>query len=314
MGNPRSGTQSGAGANRAQTSSASRRRDAAHSSTTRCCAPPVRGSRRGRLRLLARPRRGVHASWTTCVAHRARGRERSPDVVLRVFTDGRDTLPTREPARVQLSPGCRARGPRGDGHGPTTRWTAIGARSAADAYTPCSRRGRGTHCESGDARAGATTGETDEFVNDAEMGGGGRIRDCYSAVFFNFLDRARQLCEALDDMGLHLTTLTGTPRTPVSGAARPGSSVTLARCWRTRHAQRRGRDREVATDLFLPGGRNEHRARSSSSGLAPRRAAYDHNLIISLAQPRPPSWSVGRGGLRFGIINIRQPDVVATRG
>ncbi len=132
------------------------------------------------------------------------------DVVIHVFSDGRDTHPDSGAGYIAEVEG----------------WGGARIASVSGRYYAMDRDKREERTQlafdalvKGEAEFSADTGEeavrkayergeTDEFIKPTLVGEEGRIRDGDSVIFFNFRpDRARQLTEALGD-GVRLTTLT----------------------------------------------------------------------------------------------------------
>jgi 2,3-bisphosphoglycerate-independent phosphoglycerate mutase len=294
---------------------------------------------RGRLHLLGLVSDGgVHSGWSqirACIELAAR--EGVPEVVVHVFTDGRDTLPTSAPGYLEeleawLGDGGRIGTVSGRYYGMDRdrRWERT--RLAYEAIA----RGRGERADDALAAlaAGSERGETDEFVKPTVVGDYDGMAPGEAAIHFNFRpDRARQLSRALAEPGfdefdrdeaeaVELTTLTEyhadfefpvafPPRTP---------AVTLAEVL----AERGERQLHVAetekyahVTYFFNGGRErewegEERCLVDSPRDVP---TYDRRPEMSAsAAAEAFAERFEGGGYRFGIINFANPDMVGHTG
>jgi 2,3-bisphosphoglycerate-independent phosphoglycerate mutase len=264
------------------------------------------------------------------------------DLVIHVFTDGRDTLPTAGAGFVETVEGwCEQ-----DGVGRVA--SVVGRYFAMDrdgrwervqrAYDLLARGIAPFAAPTGAAavRAAYERGETDEFVSPTRVGKEGAIRPGDSVVAFNFRpDRMREIscaladpiCPEIDRHGLspvaRYTTLTEYGgkhgnRTVAFRPARP--KVTLPRVI----AAHGGRQLHVAETEKYPhvtyffGGGKERPEEGERRELVPSPRdvpTYDHKPAMSA--PGATAAFVGawhEEDFRFAIINFANPDMVGHTG
>jgi 2,3-bisphosphoglycerate-independent phosphoglycerate mutase len=156
---------------------------------------------------------GVHASMDHLRALiELAARERVPDLVLHVFTDGRDTLPDSGAgyvAEVESWGGARIATVTGRYYAMDRDKRHERTKLAYDAIVEGQAEFTAPTGEAA-VRAAYERGETDEFIKPTLVGEEGRVRDGDSVICFNFRpDRARQLTTALaDGPDIRITTLT----------------------------------------------------------------------------------------------------------
>ena len=314
------------------------------------------GRESGRLHLLGLVSGGgVHASMDhlrACIELAAA--ERVPDVVLHVFTDGRDTLPDSGAGYVATAEAwLREHGGRIASVGGRyyamdrdRRWertklaydAVVHGRPAPLGSDPDDTSGAGAtqHAESGEAavRAAYGRGETDEFVRPTLVGAEGRIRDGDAVLFLNFRpDRARQLTRALGEPGfdcfergpaprVRLTTLTEYQEDwdyPVAfPPERPRATlaaVLAERGVRQLHVAETEKYAHV-TYFFNGGEEHEHPGEERCLVDSPRDVpTYDHKPEMSAAAAASAFCERwAKGGYGFGIINFANPDMVGHTG
>ena len=292
---------------------------------------------------------GVHSSLEhlgACIDLAVR--ERVPQVVLHVFTDGRDTLPQAAPEYLHQAEEWLA---EAAGKGiPSGIASVMGRYWGMDRDNRWDRTQRAydalVHGEGLPAAAAPEAvqaaydrGETDEFIQPTIVGEPRTVRDGDSVITFNFRpDRMRQLVRTLgepdfaefDRRGfprIHLTTMTRYHEDwdyPVAfPEARP--KITLAQVL----AERGDRQLHVAetekyahVTYFFNGG-EEHSYPGEERRLVPSPrdvATYDQKPEMSAQQAAAAfaqAWlEAAREGrpYRFGIINFANPDMVGHTG
>jgi 2,3-bisphosphoglycerate-independent phosphoglycerate mutase len=299
----------------------------------------ARSGPRGRLHLMGLVSDGgVHSGWEhveACIELAAR--EGVPDLVVHVFTDGRDTAPTAGAGYVEeLQRWLRHAGRIGTVSGRfyamdrDRRWDrtrqayeaiVIAAGPVADGAVEAVERSY-------------ERGETDEFISPTVIGDYDGAADGDAVLHFNFRpDRARQLTRALGEPDfaefprgeaprLRITTLTEYQHGwtyPVAFSPRV-PEVTLPETI----ARRGERQLHVAetekyahVTYFFNGGREaewegEERCLVPSVRDVP---TYDQKPEMSAraaAEAFRSRWS--EGGFRFGVINFANPDMVGHTG
>jgi 2,3-bisphosphoglycerate-independent phosphoglycerate mutase len=299
----------------------------------------ARTSPRGRLHLMGLVSDGgVHSGFEHLEALvELAAREGVPDVVVHVFTDGRDTLPESAAGYVEELEGwLRHAGRIGTVSG---RYFAMDrdrhwdrTQLAFDAIVGA----RGEHAADAQAAIAAARerGETDEFIRPTVVGDYDGMADGDAVIHFNFRpDRARQLVMALGEPGfgeftrdsvveVHLTTLTqykeGWPY-PVAFPPR-SPETTLAEVLDGAGARQlhvAETEKYAHVTYFFNGGREREWGGEERHLVdSPRDVAtYDEKPEMSAnaaASAFCNAWS--DGGFRFGIINFANPDMVGHTG
>jgi 2,3-bisphosphoglycerate-independent phosphoglycerate mutase len=301
------------------------------------------GREAGRLHLLGLVSEGgVHASMhhlRACLE--LAGREEVPDVVLHVFTDGRDTSPDSGAGYIGEVEGWlreigNARVATVSGRyyamDRDKRWDRT--KLAWDAIVH--GESEPPPADSGEAAVSAAyeRDETDEFIKPTLVGEEGRIRDGDAVLFFNFRpDRARQLTRALGEPDFDefdrgeapevlLTTLTQYQEEwtyPVAfSPTEPDTTLakTLAeRGLRQLHVAETEKYAHVT--YFFNGGEEEPHEGEDHFLVDSRRdvPTYDHAPEMA-ARPAADTfvehWR--DGDYAFGIINFANPDMVGHTG
>jgi 2,3-bisphosphoglycerate-independent phosphoglycerate mutase len=280
---------------------------------------------------------GVHASMEHLRALiELADREGVEDVVIHAFTDGRDTLPDSGAAYladVEGWDGARVASVSGRYYAMDRdrRWDRT--KLAWDTIV----RGQAEHrADTGEhaVRAAYERGETDEFIVPTLVGGGGRVREGDSVLFFNFRpDRARQLTRALGESdfsefdrgeapSVHLTTLTEYNEDwdyPVGfPPARP--ELTLASLL-SEHNLRQLHVAETekyahVTYFFNGGEEDEYEGEERKLVDSPRDVkTYDQKPEMSAVAATDAfveAWEAD--DYRFAIINFANPDMVGHTG
>ena len=299
----------------------------------------ARSGPRGRLHLMGLVSDGgVHSGFEHLEALvELAAREGVPDLLVHVFTDGRDTLPESSPAYLeQLERWLRRAG----------RIATVGGRyyamdrdrrwdRTALAYDAIAG-GRGERAASALAAIDAARrrGETDEFVRPTVVGDYDGMSDGDAVIHFNFRpDRGRQLAMALGEDGfgeferdpkvrLELTTLTefreGWPY-PVAFPPR-SPETTLAEILSEAGARQlhvAETEKYAHVTYFFNGGRErEWEGEERRLVDSPRDVAtYDQRPEMSAAGAAAAfeeAWSADAP--RFGIINFANPDMVGHTG
>jgi 2,3-bisphosphoglycerate-independent phosphoglycerate mutase len=270
---------------------------------------------------------GVHSSMDHLKALIELARDQGvTDVVIHVFTDGRDTNPDSGAgyvAEVESWPGARVASVTGRYYAMDRdkRWdrTKLARNALVDGIAEFT-------ADSGEAavRAAYERGETDEFIKPTLVDGEGRIRPGDSVIFFNFRpDRARQLTQALAEVpDLRLTTLTEYQEHWDFPVAFPPErpSVTLASTLASRGITQlhvAETEKYAHVTYFLNGGEEdpyegEERCLVDSPRDVP---TYDHKPEMSAREATGAfieRWS--GGDYAFGIINYANPDMVGHTG
>jgi 2,3-bisphosphoglycerate-independent phosphoglycerate mutase len=285
---------------------------------------------------------GVHASMDQLRAliELAR-RERVPDVVVHVFTDGRDTAPESGAGYVAEVEGWLREAGNARVATVSGRYWAMDrdrrwdrTKKAWDAIVH--GRAETPRADSGEAaiRASYERGVTDEFIEPTLVGDEGRIRDGDAVVYFNFRpDRARQLTRALGEPGfgefdrgaaprVHLTTLTEYREEWTYPVAFPPHhpKVTLATVLEQRgidqlHVAETEKYAHV-TYFFNGGDEQPHRGEERCLVDSPRDVpTYDYKPEMSARAAAEVFIERWRGGdYGFGIINFANPDMVGHTG
>jgi 2,3-bisphosphoglycerate-independent phosphoglycerate mutase len=299
----------------------------------------ARRSPRGRLHLMGLVSDGgVHSGWEhieACIELAAA--EGVPDLVVHVFTDGRDTLPTSSVGYVaELERWLRQAGRIATVSGRyyamdrDRRWERT--KLAYDAIV----HGEGPRAASaGEAIARShDDGETDEFVRPTVIGDYDGLAEGDVAIHFNFRpDRARQLVRALAEPGFdefpragagtpELTTLTeyqgGWPY-PVAFPPK-APAITLAEVLSREGARQlhvAETEKYAHVTYFFNGGReDEWEGEERRLVDSPRDVpTYDHKPQMSAAAAADAfveGWSAG--DVRFAVINFANPDMVGHTG
>ena len=299
----------------------------------------ARDSPRGRLHLMGLVSDGgVHSGWEhieACIELAAN--EGVPDLVVHVFTDGRDTLPKSSPGYLsEVERWLRRAGRIGTVSGRyyamdrDRRWERT--KLAYDAIV----HAEGPRAASA-ADAVATSheaGETDEFVRPTVIGNYDGMAAGDVAIHFNFRpDRARQLVRALAEPGFEdfpragatepaLTTLTEYQQGWTYPAAFPPKvpAITLAEVIaRTGAHQLHVAETEKYAHVtyFFNGGRErEWEGEERRLVPSPRDVpTYDHKPEMS-AEAAADAFIAGWGDdeARFGVINFANADMVGHTG
>ncbi len=299
----------------------------------------ARSGPRGRLHLMGLVSDGgVHSGWEhieACIELAAR--EGVPDLVVHVFTDGRDTLPTAGAGYMQeLARWLRHAGRIGTVSGRfyamdrDRRWDRT--RQAYDAIVLAEGPTASSAAEA--VERSYEHGETDEFIRPTVIGDYDGAADGDAVLHFNFRpDRAREMVRALGEPDfdefprrvaprLRITTLTEYQQGWEYPVAFPphAPDATLAE----EIARRGERQLHVAetekyahVTYFFNGGREaewegEERCLVPSVRDVP---TYDHRPEMSAAAAAEAfvtRWS--RDGYRFGVINFANPDMVGHTG
>ncbi|MBA2793859.1 MAG: 2,3-bisphosphoglycerate-independent phosphoglycerate mutase [Thermoleophilaceae bacterium] len=289
------------------------------------------GREAGRLHLLGLVSRGgVHTSMGHLRALiELAACEEVPDLVVHVFTDGRDTLPDSGAGYVAEVEGWLA---EYGGRVATVsgRYYAMDrdsreerTRTAYDALVKGEAEDRRADSAEAAVTAAYGRGETDEFVKPTLVREEGLIRDGDATIFFNFRpDRARQLTDALESLGLHMATFTQYRESYDHPVAFPPRrpAVTLAGVLAERGiAQLHVAETEKyahVTYFFNGGEEAEHRGEEHCLVDSPRDVpTYDHKPEMSAraaADVFVERWKHGNFG--FGIINFANPDMVGHTG
>ncbi len=299
----------------------------------------ARSGPRGRLHLMGLVSDGgVHSGFEHIEALvELAAREGVPDLVVHVFTDGRDTLPESSPTYLrQLDRWLRHAGRVGTVSGRyyamdrDRRWDRT--KLAYDALVGA----RGERAVSPEAAIAAARerGETDEFVKPTVIGDYDGIADGDAIVHFNFRpDRGRQLVMALGERGFSdfvrepapdvaLTTLTQFKEGwPYPVAFPPHAPVTtLAEVLSEAGARQlhvAETEKYAHVTYFFNGGRErewegEERRLVDSPRDVP---TYDHKPEMSAAAAAAAfreAWAANSP--RFGIINFANTDMVGHTG
>mgnify|MGYP001107132954 CR=1 FL=1 len=299
----------------------------------------ARESPRGRMHLMGLVSDGgVHSGWEhieACIEMAAQ--EGVPDLVVHVFTDGRDTLPTSGKGYVaELERWLRRAGRIGTVSGRyyamdrDRRWERI--KLAYDAIV----HAEGLEAASAEEAITASydRDETDEFIRPTVIGDYDGMEHGDVVVHFNFRpDRARELTMALGEEDFHefprgvrpdvsITTMTEYRADwsyPVAFPPRD-PDVTMAQVI----AERGERQLHVAetekyahvTYFFNGGHEEEYEGEDQVLVDSPRDVpTYDHKPEMSAraaADAFAGRWS--EGGYKFGIINFANPDMVGHTG
>jgi 2,3-bisphosphoglycerate-independent phosphoglycerate mutase len=299
----------------------------------------ARESRRGRLHAIGLVSDGgVHSGWEHIEAViELAGEEGVSDLVLHVFTDGRDTLPTNGAGYVEEAERwLRHTGRIGTvagrywGMDRDRRWDRT--KRAYDAIVHARAPRSGSAVE---AIRESYEGEiTDEFIEPVVIGDYDGAEGDEPFIFINFRpDRARQLTRALGDpdfnefdrgdaSAFEVTTMTRYHREWTYPVAFPprAPETTMARVI----AERGERQLHVAetekyahVTYFFNGGREEEwEGEEHHLADSPRDVpTYDHKPEMSAAAAArlfTERWSAD--GYRFGIINFANPDMVGHTG
>jgi 2,3-bisphosphoglycerate-independent phosphoglycerate mutase len=272
---------------------------------------------------------GVHASMGHLRALIEMASARGvAEVLVHVFTDGRDTLPDSGAGYVE-----EVEGWLGTAGGRIA--TVSGRYYAMDrdrrwdrtqlAYDAIVEARAETSAPSGveAVRAAYERGETDEFVKPTVVGEGGPVREGDSLIFFNFRpDRARQLSEKLAEAGHRLTTLTEYREEYTFPVAFPPErpATTLAATLAERDiAQLHVAETEKyahVTYFFNGGEEDPYDGEMRSLVDSPRDVpTYDHKPEMSARAAADAFTSHWRDGdFGFGIINFANPDMVGHTG
>jgi 2,3-bisphosphoglycerate-independent phosphoglycerate mutase len=294
---------------------------------------------RGRLHLMGLVSDGgVHSGWghiEACIELAAR--EGVPDLVVHAFTDGRDTPPKAGAGYIaELERWLRHAGRIGTVGGRyyamdrDRRWDRV--KAAYDAIV----HAQGLRAESAEDAVTESyeRGETDEFVRPTVIGDYDGVADGDAVLHFNFRpDRARELVRTLGEPdfdefprgvapSVHLTTLTEYMRDWSYPVAFPPHvpEVTLAEVIAGEGASQlhvAETEKYAHVTYFFNGGREvewegEERRLVPSVRDVP---TYDHKPEMSAraaADAFQERWSAN--GLRFGIINFANPDMVGHTG
>jgi 2,3-bisphosphoglycerate-independent phosphoglycerate mutase len=283
---------------------------------------------------------GVHSGWRHLEALIAMAGEAADDVVVHVFTDGRDTLPEGGAGYVeQVQQWCDAAGAR--------IGSVIGRYFAMDRDKRWERvqraydllvHGRAEHHADGAVeavRSAYERGETDEFIEPTTVGDEACIRSGDSVIAFNFRpDRMREITQALANSGFgevdrggadvvrRYATLTeyeeGWPYPVAFPPERPTTTLPHV------VARDGGRQLHVAETEKYPhvtyffGGGEERPEEGERRELVPSPRdvpTYDKKPEMSAreaARAFVQAW--GEEDFRFGIINFANPDMVGHTG
>ncbi len=299
----------------------------------------ARSGPRGRLHLMGLVSDGgVHSGWEhieACIELAAR--EGVPDLVVHVFTDGRDTLPTAGAGYVQeLERWLRHAGRIGTVSGRfyamdrDRRWDRT--RQAYDAIVLAEGPAAESAAEA--VERSYEDGETDEFIRPTVIGDYDGAADGDAVLHFNFRpDRARQLTRALGEPDfdefprreaprLRITTLTEYQHGWAYPVAFPPHvpKATLAETIASRGERQlhvAETEKYAHVTYFFNGGREaewegEERCLVPSVRDVP---TYDHKPEMSAraaAEAFGTRWS--QDGYRFGVINFANPDMVGHTG
>ncbi|HEV3376988.1 MAG TPA: 2,3-bisphosphoglycerate-independent phosphoglycerate mutase [Thermoleophilaceae bacterium] len=285
----------------------------------------------GRLHLLGLVSAGgVHASTEHLKAVvRLAANHGVKDIVIHVFTDGRDTNPDSGAGYVakleaELPGNARVASVTGRYYAMDRdrRWdrTELTRDALVDGEAEFT-------AESGEAavRAAYERDETDEFIKPTLVGEEGRIRPGDSVIFFNFRpDRARQLTEALSKnvADLRITTLTEYREEWDYPVAFPQErpAVTLASTLASRGLTQlhvAETEKYAHVTYFFNGGEEEpFEGEDRCLVDSPRDVpTYDHKPEMSARDATDAfveRWS--GGDYAFGIINYANPDMVGHTG
>ena len=300
----------------------------------------ARESRRGRLHAIALVSDGgVHSGWSHIeAAIELAAEEGVSDLVLHVFTDGRDTLPRSGAAYVEeverwLVHAGRVGtvGGRYWGMDRDSRWDRT--RKAYDAIVNASGEGAES---AGEAIAAAYAEDiTDEFIEPTVIGGYDGVAADEPVLFVNFRpDRARQLTMALGDPAFDEFDRGGGPVVEVTtmtvyregwdypvAFSPSGPDTTIAEVI----AERGERQLHVAetekyahVTYFFNGGRErewigEERALAPSPRDVPTYDRKPEMNAAGAAKQFTDNWSE-EPPFKFGVINFANPDMVGHTG
>ncbi|HYI38174.1 MAG TPA: 2,3-bisphosphoglycerate-independent phosphoglycerate mutase [Thermoleophilaceae bacterium] len=287
----------------------------------------------GRLHLLGLVSEGgVHASMDHLKALLELAADQGvPDVVVHVFTDGRDTGPKSGAGYLETVQGwLEASGGRiAD---VTGRYFAMDRdkreeriAKAMDAIVRGEAEGRHADSAVKAVEDAYERGETDEFVEPTLVGDEGTVRDGDACVFFNFRpDRARELTEALNaelDLGYYATLTQYQEDWDYPIAFPPQRpEVTLGSTLADRGIDQlhvAETEKYAHVTYFFNGG-EEHAYDGEERALvdSPRDVpTYDHKPEMSAqaaAAAFAERWQDGDYG--FGVINFANPDMVGHTG
>ena len=286
---------------------------------------------RGRLHLLGLVSHGgVHASERHLKALiEMAAAENVPDIVLHAFTDGRDTLPTSGAGYVAEAEEWLRQTGRGRVGTVSGRYYAMDRDKRWDrvqlAFDALVAGQAEFHADSGEAAvlAAYDRDETDEFIKPTTVGDEARIRHGDAVVFFNFRpDRARQMSQKLDELGVELTTLTEYQEDwsfPIAfPPARPTTTLASTLAERGIAQLHVAETEKYAHVTYFFNGGEEHPYAGEERQLvdSPRDVpTYDHKPEMSAeaaASTFVSHWTEGDFG--FGIINFANPDMVGHTG
>ena len=299
----------------------------------------ARSSPRGRLHVMGLVSDGgVHSGWEHIEALvELAARQGVPDLVVHVFTDGRDTLPKSSRGYVaELERWLRQAGRIGTLSGRyyamdrDNRWERT--KLAYDALVHAEGAAAGSAQEA--IEAAHERGETDEFMRPAVISGYDGMADGDVLVHFNFRpDRARQLVRALAEPGFGEFSRSGAPEFDLTSLTRyregwPYPVAFPPRAPRTTLAEvlaaEGARQLHVAetekyahVTYFFNGGREEEWEGEERRLVdSPRAVAtYDQQPEMSAraaAEAFVGGWE--EGSPRFGILNFANPDMVGHSG
>ncbi len=299
----------------------------------------ARESPRGRLHMMGLVSDGgVHSGWEHIEALvELAAREGVPDLVVHVFTDGRDTLPESSAGYVEeLERWLRQAGRIGTISGRyyamdrDNRWERT--KLAYDALV----HGQGVPASSAQEaiETAHSTGETDEFIKPAVISDYDGMAPGDALVHFNFRpDRARQLVRALADPGFGEFSRSGAPEFPMTTLTRyregwtyPAAfpphppETTLAEVLASEGAGQlhvAETEKYAHVTYFFNGGREEEWEGEKRRLVdSPKDVAtYDLKPEMS-ARAAADAFTSGweEASPRFGILNFANPDMVGHSG
>jgi 2,3-bisphosphoglycerate-independent phosphoglycerate mutase len=299
----------------------------------------ARESPRGRLHLMGLVSDGgVHSGWThieACIELAAQ--EGVPDLVVHVFTDGRDTLPQSSPGYIEeVERWLKQAGRIGTVSGRyyamdrDKRWERV--KLAYDAIV----HGQGLHAD--DAASAIAEAhereETDEFIKPTVIGDYDGVADGDVVIHFNFRpDRAREMVMALAEEGFEEFSSGGRPDLELTTFTRlhddwefpvafpPKAPATTLAEVLSEHGVKQlhvaETEKYAHVTYFFNGGRErEWEGEERRLVDSPRDVAtYDLKPEMSAnaaADAFVEGWSEGDFG--FGVINFANPDMVGHSG
>ena len=299
----------------------------------------ARESPRGRLHLMGLVSDGgVHSGWEHIEALiELAAREGVPDLVVHVFSDGRDTLPESSQGYIpELERWLRQAGRIGTVSGRyyamdrDTRWERT--KLAYDAMVHAQGAQADSAGEAIDEAHGA--GVTDEFIKPAVIGDYDGMAPGDILVHFNFRpDRARQLVRALAEPGFEEFSRSGAPEFDLTALTQyregwpypvafppQAPATTLAEVLAEAGAAQlhvAETEKYAHVTYFFNGGREEEWDGEARRLVESPRdvATYDEKPEMS-ARAAADAFIEGweEAGPRFGIINFANPDMVGHSG